>query len=95
MKNINSLILVLLVTFSLSVSLFSREAPRANNSTNTTIQKASPRGGNCVPATKQVDMEINNVRARLLNGGDIWWDKSKGRYIVPKVTAGSGAKEVS
>ncbi|MEP7195562.1 MAG: hypothetical protein ABI851_03530 [Saprospiraceae bacterium] len=50
---------------------------------------------NCSPASKQIDQEINNVRARLLNGGDVWWDLSKGRYIVPKIEAGSGKPEVS
>ncbi|MEZ4949005.1 MAG: hypothetical protein R2879_05565 [Saprospiraceae bacterium] len=46
------------------------------------------RGGDCAPATANIDQEINNVRARLLNGGDVWWDGDNGRYIVPKVAAG-------
>ena len=28
----------------------------------------------CPVTTAQVDLAINNVRARLLNGGDLWWD---------------------
>ena len=63
MKNINSLILVLLVTVSLSLRLFAREAPRANNITNTTIKKADPRGGHYIRAPKQGDNEINNPLA--------------------------------
>ncbi len=45
----------------------------------------------CLPATFQVDIDINNVRARILNGGDMWWDlNSVARYEVPKVgTEGS------
>lgn len=39
----------------------------------------------CVRPTKQIDMQINNVRARLLSGGDIW---SEARYIVPKPAPG-------
>lgn len=50
---------------------------------------------NCSPATKQMDQEINNVRARLLNGGDVWWDLNKGQYVVPKVETGSGKLAVS
>ncbi|MEO6189965.1 MAG: hypothetical protein ABIO44_06000, partial [Saprospiraceae bacterium] len=50
---------------------------------------------NCSQATKQIDQEINNVRARLTNGGDVWTDGNKGRYIVPKIEAGSGKPEVS
>ena len=38
----------------------------------------------CVNATNQIDMKINNVRARLLTGGDVWWDgSSDGQYVVP------------
>ncbi len=49
----------------------------------------------CLPATAQIDMDINNVRARLLTGGDVWWDLSDGKYIVPKPPIGSGIPEVS
>src|SRR6185436_12656684 len=30
--------------------------------------------GDCKAATSQIDLNINNVRARLMNGGDMWWD---------------------
>ncbi len=45
---------------------------------------------NCDKALAQIDQAINNVRARLLTGGDVWWDAapgaaSNGRYVVPKV----------
>ncbi len=43
---------------------------------------------NCDQATAQTDMAINNVRARLLTGGDVWWDTDDGRYVVPKVQPG-------
>ena len=49
----------------------------------------------CAQATGQIDMNINNVRARLLNGGDVWWDLQDGSYIVPNVEPGSGIPEVS
>ncbi len=40
---------------------------------------------NCDKALAQIDQQINNVRARLLTGGDVWWDgRDNGRYIVPK-----------
>jgi len=32
--------------------------------------------------------KINNVRAMLLNGGDVWWDLDNAQYIVPKVEPG-------
>lgn len=42
----------------------------------------------CDNATRQTEMEINNVRARLTTGGDVWWDGNNGRYIVPKPPPG-------
>jgi len=48
----------------------------------------------CRSAESQIDMEINNVRARLLTGGDVWWDLAQtGKYIVPKTLPGQ--QEVS
>ncbi|MDH3651599.1 MAG: hypothetical protein OEQ53_18085, partial [Saprospiraceae bacterium] len=49
----------------------------------------------CAPSRSETDMSINNVRARLLGGGDVWWDLSVGRYIVPKVDPASGLDEIS
>ncbi len=39
----------------------------------------------CVRPTKQIEMSVNNVRARLLTGGDIW---SEAQYVVPKPAPG-------
>jgi len=40
----------------------------------------------CDPASAQADLDINNVRTRILNGGDMWWDLSNARYEIPKLT---------
>ncbi len=29
----------------------------------------------CASATAQIDLDINNVRALIMNGGDMWWDR--------------------
>ncbi|MEM1122397.1 MAG: hypothetical protein AAGJ18_18265, partial [Bacteroidota bacterium] len=67
---------------------------------NRTEKKETNRPANyrsdCVAAQAQIDMSVNNVRARLLTGGDVWWDGSdNGQYIVPKVEPGSGVTEKS
>jgi len=49
----------------------------------------------CTNAKSQTDQNINNVRARLLTGGDVWWDLDDGKYIVPNVDPESGIPEVS
>jgi hypothetical protein len=43
----------------------------------------------CVPATSKRDLDYNNVKALIMNGGDMWWDQGLGlpRYEIPK---GSG-----
>ncbi len=43
----------------------------------------------CQPATASIDLDINNVRARLMTGGDMWWNngQSNAAYEIPK---GSG-----
>ena len=43
---------------------------------------------NCDNAVTQIDQDINNVRARLTTGGDVWWDGGDGRYVVPKPPPG-------
>ncbi|HHG85672.1 MAG TPA: hypothetical protein ENJ82_13065, partial [Bacteroidetes bacterium] len=41
----------------------------------------------CLPSSASVELNINNVRCLLHNGGDMWWDLSNSpRYEVPKVT---------
>ena len=50
---------------------------------------------NCSESRAEVDLEVNNVRARLQIGGDLFWDFEDGRYIVPKRDPESGLDEVS
>ncbi|MFN4256059.1 MAG: hypothetical protein ACK4Q5_13730 [Saprospiraceae bacterium] len=57
--------------------------------------KAATYRAECANSESQIDQEINNVRARLLGGGDCWWDLNDGSYIVPKVDPASGQRPVS
>lgn len=44
----------------------------------------------CINASAQVDLDINNVRARIMNGGDMWWDLvGSAKYEIPKVSEDS------
>lgn len=47
--------------------------------------------GDCTTPAAQFDLDINNVRARMLTGGDLWWNLSEARYEVPKGD-GTGAR---
>jgi len=46
--------------------------------------------GDCVPASSSIDLDINNVRGRLQNGGDMWWDLiNNAKYEIPKSLPGN------
>ncbi len=95
MKNIKSVFTFLVVCliaqygFSKNPEHQDPSPTEINNSTFVNLRM------DCAPARVSDDLEINNVRARLWVGGDVWWNKSDGRYIVPKPPVGSEAREVS
>lgn len=38
----------------------------------------------CLPASASTDLDVNNVRARINTGGDMWWDlQGDAQYFVP------------
>ena len=39
---------------------------------------------NCAAGTAQTLLDINNVKTTILNGGDMWWNLSDGKYEIPK-----------
>ena len=48
--------------------------------------KALRTTANCAPASSAIELDVNNVRCLLLNGGDFWWDLvGSARYEVPKL----------
>ncbi|CAA6810668.1 MAG: Unknown protein, partial [uncultured Aureispira sp.] len=61
-----------------------------NNNNNNSFR------ADCTESRAQTDLAINNVRAMLRAGGDMWWDgNSNARYIVPNVDPASGEPEIS
>jgi len=56
----------------------------------TIIWYANPLTGqansDCTSSASQIVLDVNNVSAPLLGGGDMWRDFSGGNYVVPKVT---------
>jgi len=38
----------------------------------------------CLPASASTDLDVNNVRARINTGGDMWWDlQGDAQYFIP------------
>ncbi|MEL6355491.1 MAG: hypothetical protein AAFQ37_01015 [Bacteroidota bacterium] len=66
--------------------------PSGNNNNNGNNTQINFRA-NCDNAVAQIEQQVNNVRARLTTGGDVWWDGNDGRYVVPKPPP--GVSEVS
>ncbi len=82
---------IILINTLLFISTLLVAAPPADYKYNPNPQKKVGDGLNktaagCVQTTATIDLDINNVRARLMNGGDMWWDRALGtpRYEVPK-----------
>lgn len=77
----------LLSAFLLTAFCFAGNVGIARNPANVQPPKhpsyKQESGGCNIPAA-QFDIDINNVRARLLNAGDEWWDFNVGHYEVPK-----------
>ena len=39
----------------------------------------------CTPASAKTDIDVNNVRATIMTGGDMWWDLANNpKYEIPK-----------
>lgn len=69
-------------------SIVTNARPNINNNPQlkTTGGQLKTTASTCKPAEAKIDLDINNVRARLMTGGDMWWDNgtAEARYEVPK-----------
>lgn len=72
----------------LVITVFFGNARNLPKSAKATKKSAQTVTAGCLPASTSVDLDLNNVRALIHTGGDMWWDlASNPRYEVPK---GSG-----
>ena len=80
-------LIIVLVMLSVGLNLSARPnrgiTPRTKNQKQ--IDRTSSWGNTCSPASQSTDLDINNVRTKILNGGDMWWDLNNPKYEVPKV----------
>ena len=76
-------LLLLIFMGSLSSAVFGHLPPNMRN--NATTRNNSKAAG-CSPATAIAQLDFNNVRARIENGGNMWQNRSNGTpfYEVPK-----------
>ncbi len=79
-KNFLTTVLVLIIGTG---SVFAKENVGTKSSKQRKSVKAVLAEG-CAPATSGADLNINNVRTRILGSGDMWWDLNDAKYEVPK-----------
>lgn len=83
MKNKFRILTLLLICVLLAKSMFAEEDVRMKGKRYVDI-KPSKSADLCRPATGSMDLDINNVRARINTGGDMWWDFTESKYEIPK-----------
>jgi hypothetical protein len=82
MKNIYSLLLLIL-SFAFTIPLQAREFVGNNNKS---VKQLKATAEACSQATGFQFLNVNNVRARINTGGDMWWDLPGGtgaKYFIP------------
>ena len=84
MKNIFRNLLILLFCFFLTEGIIAEELKTAPGNKSTNYYKGT--AATCAPASGFRFLEVNNVRARINTGGDMWWDLPGGvgaQYFIP------------
>jgi hypothetical protein len=77
------IIWLLLIILGTSTLYAKENVPGSYKKTESTMRLAS----GCAPASAVSTLDINNTRARIMNGGDMWWDLvGNAAYEIPKVT---------
>jgi len=71
-------VLILFFTFNLA----SKEDVTSTNLNLTQSKKIL--GDGCLDPSSSAELNIGNVRANILGGGDMWWDLTNAQYEVPK-----------
>src|SRR5688572_21894706 len=66
---------------------------RGNSNNGKTGNGMSSFANTCKAASQSADLDINNVRTRIQNGGDMWWDLNNPKYEVPKVSDANSVRK--
>jgi hypothetical protein len=85
MKSVAKFLFSITVAYSLTLGFSYADKQKVNSTTNKSSKMVT---AGCTPATSSTELDLNNVRALIHTGGDMWWDlQGTARYEVPK---GSG-----
>jgi hypothetical protein len=101
MKSVFIKLKVVAVLMSVSQILSGAEIKNFNSTTNGNGHSQKNSNGfaefanNCKAASQSADLDVNNVRTRILNGGDMWWDLNNPKYEIPKVSDANSVRKHS
>ncbi len=82
MKNILRITFAVLLFAMFSVSGFAEYYKGPSTQKSGSVVKSTAAG--CLPGAGFKYLEVNNVRARINTGGDMWWDFEVAQYEIPK-----------
>ncbi len=89
------LVLFTAVYLGLGLSLQDLKAAKLEGESSSTGKRGANNpsvSANCTPPSNRTDLDINNTRALIQTGGDMWWDLvGQPRYEIPK---GSGSNSM-
>lgn len=95
MKELNKILLVLLLIWGSSPILWADYDHSKPKPSNITKPSAIAAKSGCAPPSDKKSLEINNVRALIKNAGHMWFDGSTPKYEVPKTTDPTDVKRSS
>jgi hypothetical protein len=78
-------ILAIITAISMATALQAREIRGVKPSNNNYQSGYNKTSAGCAQPSAKVNLDVNNVRTMILNGGDMWWDLSSAKYEIPKV----------
>lgn len=87
MKIKRQIVLSAVAILALSTAIDAREngaLPGQRVGSNARYSSGEELAASCTPGTAKTDIDINNVRATIMTGGDMWWDLSNPKYEIPK-----------
>lgn len=75
----------ILYTLIISLAVISTaQAERYKHEKASKVGTPPGTAANCTPATAATELDINNVKALIQSGGDMWWDFNRARYEIPQ-----------
>ncbi len=85
MKRFINIFALILVASLISSVTFARNIQGVKSGARTSSNSTRTGAAGCLPAKASTELNLNNVRARINTGGDMWWDlQGLAQYEIPR-----------